>query len=125
MGWLGGVVVVAALSAAPLAREVAPQVTTRDVAPQVAARDVAPAAEEPQAAAQAQQGAAEVALQDELAAAMSYPSSVCKKKRVDACGCHHVYGVRHCHPDRKGKHCEAIVKAEAPWLHDAPQALKL
>ena len=37
--------------------------------------------------------------------------SVCAKKRVDACGCHHVYGVRHCHPKRKSEHCEAMVKA--------------
>jgi hypothetical protein len=37
--------------------------------------------------------------------------AVCAKKRVDACGCHHVYGVRHCHPKRKSEHCEAMVKA--------------
>jgi len=40
--------------------------------------------------------------------------SVCAKKRVDACGCHHVYGIRHCHPNRKGEHCEAPVKARMP-----------
>jgi hypothetical protein len=40
--------------------------------------------------------------------------SVCAKKRVDACGCHHVYGIRHCHPNRKTDHCEAPVKAQAP-----------
>jgi hypothetical protein len=40
--------------------------------------------------------------------------AVCAKKRVDACGCHHVYGVRHCHPKRKSDHCEAMVKAEEP-----------
>jgi hypothetical protein len=40
--------------------------------------------------------------------------SVCAKKRVDACGCHHVYGIRHCHPNRKGGHCEAPVKAQMP-----------
>lgn len=34
----------------------------------------------------------------------------CDKKRVDACGCHHVYGLRHCHPARKTDHCEAPVK---------------
>ncbi|MFY1826926.1 hypothetical protein ACN47A_13485 [Myxococcus fulvus] len=38
--------------------------------------------------------------------------SICAKKRVDACGCHHVYGIRHCHPNRKGEHCEAPVKAQ-------------
>jgi hypothetical protein len=40
--------------------------------------------------------------------------SVCAKKRVDACGCHHVYGIRHCHPNRKSDHCEAPVKATVP-----------
>lgn len=44
----------------------------------------------------------------------SFNPSVCAKKRVDACGCHHVYGVRHCHPNRKSDHCEAPVKATAP-----------
>lgn len=38
-------------------------------------------------------------------------SAKCEKKRVDACGCHHVYGLRHCHPTRKTDHCEAPVKA--------------
>ena len=38
----------------------------------------------------------------------------CSKKRVDACGCHHVYGLRHCHPNRKTPKCEAPVKATAP-----------
>ncbi|HVG61964.1 MAG TPA: hypothetical protein VNA24_25600 [Hyalangium sp.] len=37
---------------------------------------------------------------------------MCEKKRVDPCGCHHVYGIRHCHPNRKGAHCEAPVKAQ-------------
>ena len=36
---------------------------------------------------------------------------ICAKKRVDPCGCHHVYGMRHCHPNRKSDHCEAPVKA--------------
>ncbi|MCE9668515.1 hypothetical protein LY474_11900 [Myxococcus stipitatus] len=44
--------------------------------------------------------------------------SVCAKKRVDACGCHHVYGIRHCHPNRKGEHCEAPVKAQVPDAKD-------
>ncbi len=44
-------------------------------------------------------------------------STKCDSKRVDACGCHHVYGVRHCHPNRKTSHCEAPVKGETPeWL---------
>ncbi|MCP3102526.1 hypothetical protein LZ198_26995 [Myxococcus sp. K15C18031901] len=44
--------------------------------------------------------------------------SVCAKKRVDACGCHHVYGIRHCHPNRKGEHCEAPVKAQVSDAKD-------
>jgi hypothetical protein len=49
----------------------------------------------------------------EVAAPVFNPS-VCAKKRVDPCGCHHVYGIRHCHPSRKGDHCEAPVKAQLP-----------
>ncbi|NVI98898.1 hypothetical protein HV824_12320 [Myxococcus sp. AM009] len=45
-------------------------------------------------------------------AAPVFNPSACAKKRVDPCGCHHVYGIRHCHPNRKGDHCEAPVKAE-------------
>ncbi|HEX8821740.1 MAG TPA: hypothetical protein VF794_17580 [Archangium sp.] len=40
--------------------------------------------------------------------------AICSKKRVDPCGCHHVYGVRHCHPKRKSEHCEAMVQATEP-----------
>ena len=106
MGWLGAMAVVATLGAAPVAGEAA------------ASR------EPPEAVQRAQQAPAPGSqLGQELAAAMSYPSSVCKKKRVDACGCHHVYGTRHCHPDRKGKHCEAVVKA--PWVPTEPLAFKL
>lgn len=36
----------------------------------------------------------------------------CSKKPVDACGCHHVYGVRHCHPTRRTNHCEATASLE-------------
>ena len=43
----------------------------------------------------------------------------CEKKRVDACGCHHVYGLRHCHPTRKTDHCEAPVKFK---LDDPPMS---
>lgn len=39
-------------------------------------------------------------------------SGRCAKKPVDACGCHHVYGVRHCHPNRKTSKCEAVAEAE-------------
>lgn len=38
----------------------------------------------------------------------------CAKKRVDACGCHHVFGVRHCHPSRRTDHCEVIAAAAVP-----------
>ncbi|WNG32303.1 hypothetical protein F0U60_00820 [Archangium minus] len=40
--------------------------------------------------------------------------SICAKKRVDACGCHHVYGVRHCHPKRKSEHCESMAQVNEP-----------
>lgn len=40
--------------------------------------------------------------------------SICAKKRVDACGCHHVYGVRHCHPKRKSEHCESMALVNEP-----------
>ena len=50
---------------------------------------------------------------EEVAAPVFNPS-ICAKKRVDPCGCHHVYGIRHCHPNRKGEHCEAPVKAQLP-----------
>ncbi|AGC41415.1 hypothetical protein MYSTI_00056 [Myxococcus stipitatus DSM 14675] len=61
---------------------------------------------------------------DSLAGPVFNPS-ICAKKRVDACGCHHVYGIRHCHPNRKGEHCEAPVKAqvsasETPETTEAP-----
>jgi hypothetical protein len=47
----------------------------------------------------------------EVKTAPVFNPAICAKKRVDACGCHHVYGVRHCHPKRKSEHCEAMVKA--------------
>jgi hypothetical protein len=36
----------------------------------------------------------------------------CSKKRTDACGCHHHFGLRHCHPKRKTPRCEAPVRAD-------------
>ncbi|HEX8435566.1 hypothetical protein [Archangium sp.] len=51
--------------------------------------------------------------------------AVCSKKRVDACGCHHVYGVRHCHPKRKSEHCEAMVQANEPAEKNASSAEQL
>jgi hypothetical protein len=59
----------------------------------------------------------------EVAAPVFNPS-ICAKKRVDACGCHHVYGIRHCHPNRKGEHCEAPVKAVAPETAPAPEKVQ-
>jgi hypothetical protein len=55
-----------------------------------------------------------------VAALLAWPSpraaalnpQACAKKRVDACGCHHLYGLRHCHPNRKGPHCELPVRGE-------------
>lgn len=47
-------------------------------------------------------------------AAASNESGICSKKRVDACGCHHVYGMRHCHMNRRSEHCEAPANARLP-----------
>ena len=41
----------------------------------------------------------------------SFPLGPCSRKRVDPCGCHHVYGLRHCHPNRKTPHCELPARA--------------
>jgi len=38
--------------------------------------------------------------------------------RTDRCGCHHQYGLRHCHPTKKTTNCEAPAKAEAPARTD-------
>lgn len=55
----------------------------------------------------------------DMTAAPVFNPGICAKKRVDACGCHHVYGIRHCHARRRSDHCEAVV--QAPWL--APEGL--
>lgn len=49
----------------------------------------------------------------------------CAKKRVDACGCHHVFGIRHCHPNRKTSKCQATAseKRPLPPKHSQAQAL--
>ena len=47
-------------------------------------------------------------------------SGRCLKKPVDSCGCHHVFGVRHCHPSRRTNHCEARASWE-PEPEPAPQ----
>ena len=30
--------------------------------------------------------------------------------RMDKCGCHNQYGLRHCHPSKRTKRCERTVK---------------
>lgn len=35
------------------------------------------------------------------------------QKRTDRCGCHHQYGLRHCHPNKKTQSCEAPVQGKA------------
>jgi len=61
----------------------------------------------------------------EVKTAPVFNPAVCSKKRVDACGCHHVYGVRHCHPKRKSEHCEAMVQATEPAEQNASHAQEL
>ena len=34
--------------------------------------------------------------------------------RTDKCGCHNQYGLRHCHPSKKTKRCEAPVSTVPP-----------
>jgi len=50
----------------------------------------------------------------EVKTAPVFNPSLCAKKRVDSCGCHHVYGVRHCHAKRQSDHCEGMVRADEP-----------
>ncbi|MFZ5470590.1 MAG: hypothetical protein ACOZIN_14240 [Myxococcota bacterium] len=33
-------------------------------------------------------------------------------KRTDPCGCHHQYGLRHCHQKKKTERCEAPVRGQ-------------
>ncbi|HYO51261.1 hypothetical protein [Archangium sp.] len=61
----------------------------------------------------------------EVKTAPVFNPAVCSKKRVDACGCHHVYGVRHCHPKRKSDHCEAMVQAAEPTGQNASHVQEL
>ncbi|RKH15860.1 hypothetical protein D7Y13_33060 [Corallococcus praedator] len=59
----------------------------------------------------------------EMTAGPVFNPALCAKKRVDPCGCHHVYGIRHCHQSRKSNHCEAQVRAYEPEeTHDAEDA---
>jgi hypothetical protein len=50
-------------------------------------------------------------------------TELCAKKRVDSCGCHHVFGVRHCHPNRRSAHCEAVAQPEPPKSANAPELI--
>src|SRR5688572_22341764 len=34
-----------------------------------------------------------------------------ENKRTDACGCHHQWGLRHCHPKKKSPRCEAPARS--------------
>jgi hypothetical protein len=38
----------------------------------------------------------------------------CQKQAVDACGCHRVFGKRHCHPNRESSHCHAYAHRADP-----------
>ena len=39
------------------------------------------------------------------------PASAHENKRTDACGCHHQWGLRHCHPKKKTPRCEAPARS--------------
>ena len=52
-------------------------------------------------------------------ALMAAPASAHRSKRTDKCGCHHQYGVVHCHPNLKSNRCEAPVSEKAPVKKDA------
>ena len=51
-----------------------------------------------------------IAMAAALAVSLAAGSAAAHEKRTDACGCHHQYGSRHCHPKKKKTHCEAPVK---------------
>ncbi|WP_257461853.1 hypothetical protein [Archangium lipolyticum] len=61
----------------------------------------------------------------EVKTAPVFNPAICAKKRVDACGCHHVYGIRHCHPKRKSDHCEAMAQAPESSEQNASSARQL
>jgi hypothetical protein len=48
----------------------------------------------------------------------NFGSEACTKKRVDRCGCHRIFGIKHCHPNRRTDHCEAFAAVAA--LEDHP-----
>ena len=39
------------------------------------------------------------------------PAWAHSSKRTDPCGCHHQWGLRHCHPTKKTESCEAPASA--------------
>lgn len=53
-----------------------------------------------------------------LALGLGAAPALAHERRADKCGCHHQYGVRHCHPKLKTKHCEAPVKEVQPAPKD-------
>lgn len=55
----------------------------------------------------------------------SHDGASCEKKRTDACGCHHHYGLRHCHPKRKTARCEAPARFELPRTFERSEAAPL
>ncbi len=46
-------------------------------------------------------------------------TDACVKKRVDGCGCHRVFGRRHCHPNRRTEACEAYAADHSRVRFDA------
>ncbi|HYV49607.1 MAG TPA: hypothetical protein VFA20_32330 [Myxococcaceae bacterium] len=42
------------------------------------------------------------------------PARAHDEKRTDKCGCHHQYGLRHCHPNKATPYCEAPASAKSP-----------
>lgn len=47
-----------------------------------------------------------------------------RSKRTDKCGCHHQYGLVHCHPNLKSNRCEAPVADKKPADAKADEAEK-
>lgn len=55
---------------------------------------------------------------NELPQAALARARTCAKKRTDACGCHHYFGVRHCHTKLKTDKCQRYVERQ-PALDEA------
>lgn len=56
---------------------------------------------------------------------LALPASAHDSKRTDKCGCHHQFGLRHCHPKKKTQRCEAPVKAVQPRPGPRTEPVKL